>query len=184
MGRSVTTYLLILGLLGLAIFALSAAACSASTNGTYAGYVLVGFLAEHGGGPGQLREPMGIAAGPAGELYIADTRNQRIQVLSPDGDFIRQWGSKGNRPGEFEMPFDVATGSDGTVYVADYELDRVSKFTAAGEFILAWGSSGPGPGELQPSATAPTSSTPRITGSWSSKFVYSSTSTRFGANQL
>jgi tripartite motif-containing protein 71 len=36
--------------------------------------------AGHGAGPGQLASPSGIAVSPAGEIYVADTLNHRIQV--------------------------------------------------------------------------------------------------------
>ncbi len=112
------------------------------------GYVLVGFLGSSGDSPGKFRSPTGIAIGEGGELYIADSGNHRIQVLSPDGAFLRKWGEAGDGPGQFEKPIDVAIGPDGSIYVADFGLDRVQKFTARGEPLLAWGRAGSAEGEF------------------------------------
>ena len=40
---------------------------------------LVNEWGEEGAGPGQFDGPMGIAAGPTNEIYVADTGNHRIQ---------------------------------------------------------------------------------------------------------
>ena len=118
------------------------ATCQRGASGLGETYGFVRFLGETGTEPGQFREPMGVALGAGGELYVADTRNRRVQVFSPEGDFLRQWGAEGDGPGEFGMPVDVAVASDGSVYVSDYELDRVQKFNAEGTFLLGWGEAG------------------------------------------
>jgi DNA-binding beta-propeller fold protein YncE len=38
-------------------------------------------IGESGRGPGQLRVPVGIAVGLAGNIYVADSDNARVQVL-------------------------------------------------------------------------------------------------------
>lgn len=45
---------------------------------------------EPGGGPGQLNTPHSIAADAAGNIYVADRGNQRIQVFTPDGRVTRE----------------------------------------------------------------------------------------------
>ena len=112
------------------------------------GYRFVGFLGSSGAGPGEFRSPTGIAIGPGSEVYVADTGNNRIQVLAPDGAFLRQWGEPGEGPAQFERPIDIAIGPDGSVYAADFELDRVQRFTADGELLLTWGRAGGGEGEF------------------------------------
>ena len=61
-----------------------------------------------GQAPGQFHEPMGLASDPQGNLYVADTRNARIQKLTSDGSFLLAWGQPGEGPGEFSKPVDVA----------------------------------------------------------------------------
>lgn len=98
-----------------------------------------------GAQPGQLDKPRGVAVAPNGNLYVADSRNARIVVLNPNGQFITQFGtfadaSKGAAPGgTFLEPWGVAVGKDGTVYVADTWNHRVQIFDANHQFVRMWG---------------------------------------------
>ncbi len=97
---------------------------------------------------GQFNTPHGIAIGPDGSIYVADSRNNRIQKFSPEGKFLLSWGSfasvdTGNAPGgTFNEPWGVAVAQDGSVFVADTWNHRIQKFTADGEFIKMWGEPG------------------------------------------
>jgi uncharacterized protein (TIGR03663 family) len=103
-----------------------------------------------GSGALQFKAPKGIAIGPNGNLYVADSQNNRIEVFSPTGQFVRAWGSKGTGNGQFNEPWGIAVGQNGNVYVADTWNHRVQEFDADGKFVRSWGSSPVG----QP-ATAP-----------------------------
>src|SRR5262249_39173546 len=78
-------------------------------------------LGEPGGGPGQFAEPRGIALAADGALLVADSANNRIQKLAPDGSVLGVWGgpAAGSGPGQFRQPCGVAADRDGSVYVAD-----------------------------------------------------------------
>ena len=96
--------------------------------------------------PGQYNAPRGIAVAPDGTIYVADSRNNRIQHLTPDGTVLQTWGgfgdvSKGAVPGGlFNEPWGVAVSPDGKyVYVTDTWNYRVQKFTSDGKFIKMWG---------------------------------------------
>ena len=89
-----------------------------------------------------------LALGPDGNLYVADTSNCRIQVFTPGGEFVRQWGQRGDGAGELWNPAAVAVAPDGTVYVGDTGNCRIQAFTASGEFIRQWGSPGTGDNEF------------------------------------
>ncbi len=52
--------------------------------------------AGEGEGPGEYREPRGIAVDVNGNVYVADFRNARIQRFGPDGLFIGMWGRRGS----------------------------------------------------------------------------------------
>jgi tripartite motif-containing protein 71 len=39
-----------------------------------------------------------------GRVYVADHGNNRIQVFSPEGQFLAVWGREGGEPGEFRLP--------------------------------------------------------------------------------
>jgi predicted membrane-bound mannosyltransferase/DNA-binding beta-propeller fold protein YncE len=103
-------------------------------------------FAAAGEQPGQLNHPRGVAVGPDGNLYIADSQNARIAIFDQDGRFLRQFGTpgstdQGNAPGGmFREPWGVAVGQDGTIYVADTWNHRVQVFDNQGNFLRMWGS--------------------------------------------
>ena len=51
-------------------------------------------IGEEGLGPGQLYEPAGVALDDEGNLLVVDHGNHRGVVLTPDGAFVRAFGSK------------------------------------------------------------------------------------------
>jgi DNA-binding beta-propeller fold protein YncE len=101
-----------------------------------------------GTGPGQFSDPRGIATDSAGDLYVADHGNNRVQKLAPDGRVLVIWGrhggdgSGGTGDGEFNRPRGVAVDRFGNIYVADKENNRIQKFDSRGRFLLRWGRNG------------------------------------------
>ncbi len=87
------------------------------------------------GGPGQLKEPRGVAADGSGNMYVADTGNRRVQVLGPAGNPLRAWGREGKGDGEFEEPFAITLNSRGEVLVLDSISGDVQRFSAEGKFL-------------------------------------------------
>ncbi|GEM_PF-1037166 len=79
-------------------------------------------------GDGQLSSPWGIAFDAQKRVYVADSANKRIQVFTPEGDFLLKWGELGRGPGQFDNPVGVALDSQGAVYVADLNNNRIQKF--------------------------------------------------------
>jgi DNA-binding beta-propeller fold protein YncE len=67
-----------------------------------------------GKAPGEFHLPHSIAVDPDGTLYVADRANKRIQIFSPDGDFLGQWTGMGG-------PNDITRGKDGTFTIAEQE---------------------------------------------------------------
>ena len=99
--------------------------------------------------PGDFAKPSGIAVDKDGNLYVADTLNNRIEVFDADGVFLRTWGKNGDGPGYFARPKGVAIDSDGHVWVADGMQDRVQVFTNEGQLLIAIGGHGLLPGQFQ-----------------------------------
>ncbi|MCF6284479.1 MAG: 6-bladed beta-propeller, partial [Candidatus Hydrogenedentes bacterium] len=105
-----------------------------------------------GEGDGEFDGPQDIAVDSAGNVYVADTFNYRIQKFDNTGNFIRAWGSFGDHEGEFDEPEGLAIGPDGNVYVADSKNNRIQVFTSDGAFVSVIGGPGDSPGQfLQPS---------------------------------
>lgn len=93
---------------------------------------------EKGSGPGQFNEPRGLAVDATGNIFIVDSKNNRIQKLAPDGKPLLAWGHEGAAAGELKDPCGIALGADGLVYVADTWNHRIQKFDGNGRFLLEW----------------------------------------------
>ncbi len=98
--------------------------------------------------PGTFAAPTNVAVDRQGNLYVADTLNYRVQILSPAGKFIRAFGTQGDRPGEFIRPKGIAVDSGGHVYVADAEFNNFQVLSPEGRPLLAVGVLGSAPGEF------------------------------------
>ena len=98
---------------------------------------------RQGTSTGEFYMPYGVAAG-AGNVYVADTFNNRIQMFDTNGVFQRSLGQVGSGSGSFIRPYDVAVDGEGNIYVADTYNFRVQKFDANGVFLLQWGRKGKG----------------------------------------
>ena len=92
------------------------------------GYTFVTAWGEPGRAPGQFRDPTGIAVAD-GEVFVADSRNGRIQVFDANGGLKRQFGTPGEAPGELGRPMNL-TIHDDELYVAEYFNDRIQILTA------------------------------------------------------
>jgi DNA-binding beta-propeller fold protein YncE len=67
-----------------------------------------------GNAQGQFHLPHSIAFDDAGKLYVADRSNKRIQIFTPEGEFLGQWTGMGG-------PNDISRGKDGNFYIAEQE---------------------------------------------------------------
>ncbi len=100
-------------------------------------------------GDGQFFSPGGIAVDLSGNVYVADSQNNRIQKFDNNGKFITTWGSYGFGDGKFRIAADVAVDPAGTfVYAVDKGNDRIQKFDSGGKFITKWGSLGQADGQF------------------------------------
>jgi len=88
--------------------------------------------------------PNDLTFDPAGNVYVADGYNDRIQVFSQNGTYLRAFGSG---PGELCFPKSIHVDHN-YVYVAQCGNNRVSVFHTSGAFISSFGRRGSGEGEL------------------------------------
>jgi DNA-binding beta-propeller fold protein YncE len=107
---------------------------------------------EPGSGPGQFQVPHGLAVDHSGVVYVADRENSRIQLFSPDGEFLSAWT-------DVARPCQVFIDRAERVYVAELGFragmwpgtvapspdatgGRVSIFTLDGKLLARWGGGG------------------------------------------
>jgi DNA-binding beta-propeller fold protein YncE len=99
--------------------------------------------------PGALNIPEGIALDPmTGDVYVADSANNRVQKFDSTGNFIKQFGTAGGGAGQFLLPQAVAVDGSGNVYIADTLNSRIEKFDSGGNFVLQFGEVGQGNGQF------------------------------------
>ncbi|MBL7996355.1 NHL repeat-containing protein [bacterium] len=96
-----------------------------------------------GKGPKQkLRKPRGIACNSDGDVYIADSGNNRVVKLLNPGSyltFVDAFGKRGSKPAEFNEPSGIALGTDGRIFVTDTGNDRIQVFDKNMKFLYALG---------------------------------------------
>jgi len=108
---------------------------------------------------GAMDDPHGVAIGPEGNVFVADRTNNRIDVFSPGGAFLRAFGKEVNPgggdvctavcqggdglavAGDMSEPRGIAIDSSGALFVADYGNERIDVFSVDGAFIRAFGKS-------------------------------------------
>jgi hypothetical protein len=124
---------------------------------------------------GELASARGLSVDAAGNVYVADAENNRIQKYDTDGSPLLTWGkdvissgphntvgagpeicvhlsdtckagATGGAGGELDDPFGTAADAAGNVYVADRGNSRIQSFTSSGAFQRAWGENVAGTG--------------------------------------
>ena len=97
-----------------------------------------------------LGKPKGMGRDRDGNIVVLEPHYQRVNVFSPEGKLLAQWGKHGTNAGELMMPRAVAVNSRHEVYLSEYGLvERVQKFAPRGEELLgSFGHPGNAPGEF------------------------------------
>ena len=114
---------------------------------------------SEGSRDGQFNCPLDIASDSTGCVYVVDTRNNRVQVFTSGGGYLRQFGKKsyfskqldylmhfrkagsGDRSRELACPISICVDSDDLMYVGEKngEDNQVSVFTSKIEFLKSFG---------------------------------------------
>lgn len=95
--------------------------------------------ADGQGASAQFDTPSGIAVSASGTVYVADTGNNAIRRISPDGVVVTL-----ARDPEFNGPVGVAIDGDGRVIVADTYNDRIRAIEPDGDVVTIAGAGQPG----------------------------------------
>src|SRR5438445_684181 len=105
----------------------------------------------------QLSQPRRVAVDAAGNVYVSDTQNHRIQEFGPDGGFRTQWRrceddpavcefpNSGGGPGEFFYARSAVIDAGGDLYLADTSNRRVQRLIQTA----------PPPAQIEPPPYAP-----------------------------
>ena len=81
-----------------------------------------------------------------GNVYVTDCSNNRVQVFTPEGEFLRE--IKATPKGSVPNPFAIAIDSSDNVYVSERDNHCVDIFNSRGEYIASFGSTGTKEGQF------------------------------------
>jgi DNA-binding beta-propeller fold protein YncE len=96
---------------------------------------------KKGTGEGEFNLPHSIIVDKEGLVYVADRENNRIQVFSPEGRFLRQWTGLGS-------PWGLAVNAAQEIFMADGRNNRVLKLSRDGKVLGVLGAPGRAPGQF------------------------------------
>ncbi len=95
----------------------------------------LGFLDTSQLGERGLKNPTGIAVDNFGNIYLADTNNDRILKCSPSGELLKQQGGFGWDGGQFNRPTGLFIDRGLNLYVADSQNKRAQLFDLNLNFV-------------------------------------------------
>jgi hypothetical protein len=102
-------------------------------DGTFIG-IFAGTV-EHGSGDGEFSSPLGITVlGSSGEVAVADRNNHRVQIFDSEGNYKRQFGTKGEEDGQFTCPAGIVADAHGNLLVTDL-TNRLQVFDPEGKHL-------------------------------------------------
>ena len=83
--------------------------------------------------------PTNVGFAPDGSFFITDGYgNSRVVKYSKEGEYIKQWGSKGTGDNQFNIVHDIVVDKAGKLFVADRENHRIEIYDQEGAFLGQW----------------------------------------------
>jgi sugar lactone lactonase YvrE len=97
---------------------------------------------------GQFSHPGDVAVDAAGNLWVVDENNNRVEKFNAAGEYMAKFGSSGTGNGQFTRPTALAIDAKGNIWVTDAGNKRVEEFNEVGEYIAKFGAAGTGNGQF------------------------------------
>src|ERR1019366_2375662 len=86
--------------------------------------------------PGGFNSPLDVATDGAGNMYVDDEHNQRIQELNSSGTYILQWGSRGSANTKFNYPRGVTVVPATAVVCTNPKTDTTGPATSGVDNVV------------------------------------------------
>ncbi|GAX91369.1 NHL repeat-containing protein [Effusibacillus lacus] len=83
----------------------------------------------------ELRNPIDLAVGSDGTVFVTDSDNHRIQVFDGQGEYVLHFGEQGQEEGKLNYPVGIALDSKQNIYVVEVLNQRISVFDRTGKFL-------------------------------------------------
>jgi hypothetical protein len=97
-------------------------------------------IGSDGSGNSQFKFPEGIDTDEAGNLYVVDTLNHRLQKFDKNGNFLLSFGSQGFGNGQFIYPLAISVDKNyNLIYTTDPYKKQIQIFDKNGNFIYGFG---------------------------------------------
>jgi sugar lactone lactonase YvrE len=88
--------------------------------------------------------PQAIAVDKDGNVYVADTHNNLIRKITPDGIVTTIAGQQRDSAIKLDNPSGIAVDNKGNIYVSDWANDLIRKITPDGKITTLAGNRAPG----------------------------------------
>ena len=97
-----------------------------------------------GSGAGELDHPRGVALDGAGNMFVVDALNDRVEEFTLTGAHVRSFGALGAGAGEMGAPngsdpIGIGVAPSGNVLVSDTDNHRVNVYSPTGVFVRTFG---------------------------------------------
>ena len=102
----------------------------------------VSAFGEQGSSVGKFVCPWGVAVNANDEIAVTDQFNNRVQIFSSEGNFLRSFGKKGDMVGEFNIPRGITFDNNGNIFVKDSLNHRIQIFSGEGKYVGSFGGEG------------------------------------------
>jgi hypothetical protein len=101
-----------------------------------------------GSADGDLDQPNSVAVDSAGDYWVADTANHRVEEFLPSGAFLAAYSGAAAGFTAFEQPWGIYVNASNDVWVTDRGDDTITELSSTGQPALRFGVAGSAAGDL------------------------------------